>query len=84
MPAVDSALRSAMLPLRDSSHFDAFSADGGRQEWTLPPSWEGARISTVAPDRRREMPGPELDVAGRRVVFAAPAGLPVRLTRTAA
>jgi hypothetical protein len=68
------------LPWREDTIY-AYSPGGGQKEWTLPVAWEGAEVEAATLRRGGEAPGPELEVEGRTVRFAAPAGLAVRLTR---
>ena len=59
-----------------------YSTDARDQEWTLPASWEGARITShlLAPGGTVE--GPDLHVQGRVIRMPMQRHRPVRLEKT--
>ena len=69
------------LPWRPDVIF-AFSVDGGCQEWLLPESWQGAAIRADLCRRGGTVAHPDLEVEGRTIRFTAPAGMPVKFTKT--
>ena len=57
----------------------AYSSHGGRQQWTLPAHWEGARIESSKITPEGVTAGPELSITGRIVRFDADPHRPVIL-----
>ena len=60
----------------------AYSETGGPQEWTLPAAWAGCTVATQMLREGGPVAGPGFSLEGRTLRFQAPAGVPIRMTRT--